>query len=433
MDQEDQHILRQRRVVANYRSSPIERSPFTEIKSQENRGCCRRLAEIFSARSETQSPSKSILQQQVVELKEEIRRQRGLKATYKARLETTQEYLRYCLEIAQQNGFLHRITNNQHNSPSTEIKQRDKCESEDATVGDSPLALMRNQAKVNGWFVEPDEIEFHEVIGHGTTADIYRATWRGLDVAVKWIYPDFFRSNENAESFFAQELETLSRQRHPRVVQLIGACLLPPEKGFVVTELLSGMTLGEWLHGHKERSRERSTPLPPLKERLEKGLEIAQAMQYLHEQNPKVIHRDLKPSNVLLDSSSHVRVADFGHARFLPDGQEALTGEGTYVYMAPEVIRCEPYNEKCDVYSFGVILNELITGEHPYIDTSYGPSQIALEVAEGRLRPKLAEKNGGQYNELIELICCLWSGDARERPSFRVIASSLRTIKEKFV
>lgn len=50
---------------------------------------------------------------------------------------------------------------------------------------------------------------------------------------------------------------------------------------------------------------------------------------------------------------------------------------GTYVYMSPEVIRCEPYNEKCDVYSFGVILNELLTGKHPYIETEYGPAKVS--------------------------------------------------------
>ncbi|XP_038985359.1 serine/threonine-protein kinase TNNI3K-like [Phoenix dactylifera] len=171
------------------------------------------------------------------------------------------------------------------------------------------------------------QIELHEQIGQGTTADIYRGTWRGLDVAVKWIYPTYFQLNEGGEAFFAQELDTLSRQHHPYVLRLIGACLLPPENGWVVTELLSGKTLKEWLHGNKKRQRERSVPLPPLKERIEKGLEIAQAMQYLHEQKPKVIHRDLKPSNILLDDCLHVRVADFGHARFLPEGEAALTGE----------------------------------------------------------------------------------------------------------
>lgn len=108
-----------------------------------------------------------------------------------------------------------------------------------------------------------------------------------------------------------------------------------------------------------------------------RALEIAQAMQYLHEQKPKVIHRDLKPSNIFLDDALHVRVADFGHARFLDDDEMALTGEtGTYVYMAPEVIRCEPYDEKCDVYSFGIILNELLTGNYPYIETQLGPAKV---------------------------------------------------------
>ncbi|KAJ0090539.1 hypothetical protein Patl1_13802 [Pistacia atlantica] len=104
-------------------------------------------------------------------------------------------------------------------------------------------------------------------------------------------------------------------------------------------------------------------------------------MQYLHEQKPKVIHRDLKPSNIFLDDSKHVKVADFGHARYLCDEEMALTGEtGTYVYMAPEVIRCEPYNEKSDVYSFGIILNELLTGNHPYIETDYGPTRVCITL-----------------------------------------------------
>ncbi|XP_039144615.1 serine/threonine-protein kinase STY46-like [Dioscorea cayenensis subsp. rotundata] len=272
-----------------------------------------------------------------------------------------------------------------------------------------------------------------ETIGQGTTAEIYRGNWRGLDVAVKWINPQYFEPNEGGEAWFAQELETLSRQRHPFVLRFLGACLLPPENAWVVTELLSGQTLGEWLHGCKKRRKESLKPLPCLKERIEKGVEIAQAMQYLHEQKPRVIHRDLKPSNILLDESMHVRVADFGHARFLIEGQKALTGRmGTYVYMAPEVIRSEPYTEKCDVYSFGIILNELITGERPYIEATLKPIEIAAGVEQGKLRPRLTENEELDTTELTELINCMWDGDATARPSFRTITCNLRKIQDKF-
>lgn len=171
------------------------------------------------------------------------------------------------------------------------------------------------------------QIELQEKIARGTTAEIYRAVWRGLDVAVKCIFPDFFHTNQSGAAFFAQELETLSRQRHRFVLQLMGACIDPPERAWIVTEFL-GSTLKEWLHGPgSRRTGERVEPLPPLGERLSLALEIAQAMQYLHEQKPRMIHRDLKPSNVFLDDAMHVRVADFGHARFLADDELALTGE----------------------------------------------------------------------------------------------------------
>ncbi|XP_062198775.1 uncharacterized protein LOC133901414 [Phragmites australis] len=373
-----------------------------------------RLAGLFSSASSRNHRS----DEQVARLMEELQRQRDLKETYKARLESTQGYLRFCLEVAQEHGFLHLISDNarRHYSPRRDAEAQaatvdddddvDEDEPAETSTCDPYLTATRDLSVKHGWSVSPDEIELHEVIGQGTTAEIHRATWRGLDVAVKRVRPEFFVSNPSAEAFFAQELDALARQRHPYVLRLMGACLRPPESCFLVTELLSGATLGEWLHGGRERlPRASSPPPPPLADRVSRALEIALAMRHLHEQTPRVVHRDLKPSNVLLDADLRARVADFGHARFLPDGKEALTGEtGTYVYMAPEVIRCEPYTEKCDVYSFGIILNELITAEHPYIDTSYGPSKIALEVAAGKLRPKLPESDA-YPTCLIDLIC----------------------------
>ncbi|KAF6151134.1 hypothetical protein GIB67_002386 [Kingdonia uniflora] len=99
-------------------------------------------------------------------------------------------------------------------------------------------------------------------VGRGTTAVIHKGSWRGLDIAVKCINPDFFHSNESSVTFFVQEIETLSKQRHPFVLHLVGACLEPPEYGWVMTEFCI-MTLKEWLHGKWERQKERSIPLPP--------------------------------------------------------------------------------------------------------------------------------------------------------------------------
>lgn len=453
------------------RKSPVVSSAGQQRKptsTGHSRGCCRGFSDCMSMGSmvskKQQNPqcqqqhhrhqSTLKLEEQVGDLTREVQRQKELRIIYRKRLERTQDYLRHCLQIAQDNGVLELMTNNkedQHQSLlssntgsviaspllQTPLHQHSHqtplhryC-SQTPLLQQSDLAVTVSQAKMNGWYIDPKEIDLQEKIGQGTTANIYRAIWRGLDVAVKCIYPDFFHTNENAVTFFAQEVDTLSRQRHRFVLQLMGACLEPPYRGWLVTELL-GTTLKEWLHGPgSQRRKERMVPLPPFEERLARALEIAQAMQYLHEQKPKVIHRDLKPSNIFLDDAKHVRIADFGHARFLSDGEMALTGEtGTFVYMAPEVIRCEPYSEKSDVYSFGIILNEIITGNHPYIETDYKPAKIAMEVGEGKLRPALPEEDG-QLRELIELICLSWDGDASVRPSFSSITCSLKNIQMK--
>ncbi|KAK3436052.1 hypothetical protein EUGRSUZ_C00711 [Eucalyptus grandis] len=296
-----------------------------------------------------QQTSLSRLERQVGELEKEVQKEKELRMIYRKRLERTQDYLRHCLQIAKDNSFLQLILYNGNVSPQFPART--------LVQPHSDISIVVNRARINGWYIEPHEIELREKIARGTTAEIYKVGWRGLDVAVKCIFPDFFHTNQSGAAFFAQEVETLSRQRHRFVLQLMGACIDPPERACIFL----GSTLKEWLHGPGNRRKgEWAKPLPPLGERLSLAMEIAQAMQYLHEQKPRVIHRDLKPSNIFLDDAMHARVADFGHAR-------KITFSGTYVYMVPEVIRCEPYDEKCDVYSFGIILNELITSEYPYI------------------------------------------------------------------
>ncbi|KAI9191874.1 hypothetical protein LWI28_014844 [Acer negundo] len=368
-----------------------------QTSAARSQGCCRSINDFMSMGSIVSTnqqkqrhhhhQSTSKLEQQVEDLKLEVEKQKELRIMYRKRVERTQDYLKYCLHIAQENGFLELMINNkedQHHqsllpsnldniNPNPQLPIRSP-----SLKRNSDLTVTIDQAKLNGWYINPNEIELQEKIGQGSTAEIYRGIWRGLDVAVKCINPEFFRTNESGVTFFAQELDTLCRQRHRFVLQLMGACLEPPDHGWVVTEFLS-TTLKEWLHGPGSRRKQRTVPLPPFPES--------------------------KPLPWY----------------FFP---------GTYVYMAPEVIRSEPYNEKCDVYSFGIILNELITGDHPYIETDYGPTRIAVEVGEGTLRPALPEDDG-QVKELIDLVRRLWDGDASARPSFSFITSALRNLQNK--
>ncbi|XP_054796776.1 uncharacterized protein LOC129302127 [Prosopis cineraria] len=421
--------------------SDSKRKQQVEAPSPVPSRCCRGFGNV-----KTSGPTLSILQYQqqlqhserlegkVIDLEKEVQRQKELRVLYRKRMERTQDYLRYCLEIAQENGILDLITHSKGELQQSPLSVHSVNSTASPQIR-SPihrrqhhpdLAAIIDHAKIHGWYIDPLEIQLEEKIGQGTTAEIYSATWRGCDVAVKCMTTDFFRTNGNGVIFFAQEVETLSRQRHRFVLQLMGACLDPPHHAWLVTERVS-TTLKDWLHGPGKRRRDRQIPLPSLKDRVTRALEIAQAMQYLHEQNPKVIHRDLKPSNIFLDDDLHVRIADFGHARFLSDHEMALTGEtGTYVYMAPELIRCEPYNEKCDIYSFGIILNELVTGNHPYIETDYSPTKIAVEVVEGKLRPRAAEDREGEVEELVRLIRLCWDGNPTTRPSFATITSTLK-------
>ncbi|KAM3326955.1 serine/threonine-protein kinase STY17 [Capsicum chacoense] len=443
-------IYKKRGICSPVSSSAVTSSTGAPVKSNMSGGWCKGLSDclilgpkVSRNRKHVQTPQYHHLHQEKIEEKEkELEKQKEMKEMYKMRLERTQNYLRYCLQVAQDNGFLDLIINN--NNKEKEQEAAAAASSTTTTIlhataspqtppqqqPHSDITYLIHQAKLNGWYIEPHEIEVEEEVSKGSTANIYRGRWRGLEVAVKCILPEFFLCNDNGVSFFAQEVETLSRQRHRFVLQLMGACLDPPHHGWIVTELLA-MTLKDWLHGPGKRSKQRGVPLPLIEERLAKALEIAQGMQYLHEHKPMVIHRDLKPSNIFLDDSMHVRIADFGHARFLNDDEKALTGEtGTYVYMAPEVIRSEPYDEKSDVYSFGIILNELLTGKYPYIETHYGPSKIALEVVEIGLRPQLVEQNE-RFEELTQLIQLSWHEDVALRPSFRIITSTLPKILDK--
>lgn len=157
---------------------------------------------------------------------------------------------------------------------------------------------------------------------------------------------------------------------------------------------------------------------------LKVAIDVSKGMNYLHQNN--IIHRDLKTANLLMDENEVVKVADFGVARVQSQSGVMTAETGTYRWMAPEVIEHKPYDYKADVFSFGIALWELLTGELPY--TGLTPLQAAVGVVQKSLRPTIPKHAHPRLAELLERC---WQHDPTQRPNFSEITDILqRMMKE---
>lgn len=284
---------------------------------------------------------------------------------------------------------------------------------------------LRKLGQAGGWLVDHCEVKLGNVLGKGTFGTTYMGRWRGGDVAVKCVH---IQQRDQAESFL-REVHVLACVRHPNVMPFYGACLQPPKHCMLLCEYLPGGNLRDWLYGKTSQSSWQA-PKRSLAARLEMGLDVARGMAALEENDPPIVHRDLKPTNIFIDAGGHARVADMGLARWLtPESMGVLTGEtGTYLYMSPEMIRHELYNSRTDVYSWGVLLVELISQRTPYEDHHLTPLQVALAVGDDQLRPQLP---AGTNDELGCLANACFESDPLSRPSFSHLVAQLSCICSK--
>ncbi|KAI9117906.1 hypothetical protein K1719_011048 [Acacia pycnantha] len=205
--------------------------------------------------------------------------------------------------------------------------------------------------------IQWEDLQLGEEIGQGSYATVHRGIWNGSDVAVKVYFGNGY--TEDALKNYTKEIAIMKRLRHPNVLLFMGA-VYSQERVAIVTEFLPRGSLFKTLHMNNNQTLD-------LRRRLRMALDVAKGMNYLHHRNPPIVHRDLKSSNLLVDKNWTVKVGDFGLSR-LKDGTflNTISGRGTPQWMAPEVLRNEPSNEKCDVFSFGVILWELMTQSVPW-------------------------------------------------------------------
>ncbi|KAJ9185484.1 hypothetical protein P3X46_005116 [Hevea brasiliensis] len=267
--------------------------------------------------------------------------------------------------------------------------------------------------------VDPKLLFIGSKIGEGAHGKVYEGRYGDQIVAVK-VLSRGSSSEERAalENRFAREVNMMSRVKHENLVKFIGACKDPLM--VIVTELLPGMSLRKYLNSIRPKQLE-------LHVALNFALDTARAMDCLHANG--IIHRDLKPDNLLLTSNQKsLKLADFGLARE-ESVTEMMTAEtGTYRWMAPELYSTvtlrqgekKHYNNKVDVYSFGIVLWELLTNRMPFEGMSNLQAAYAAAFKQGR--PSLPED---MSPELAFIIQSCWVEDPNLRPSFSQIIRML--------
>ncbi|CAI5949116.1 unnamed protein product [Closterium sp. NIES-64] len=327
----------------------------------------------------------------------------------------------------------------------------------------SERGLMREQ--LGHFLLDPLRLDLGPLIATGASGEVRRGRYAGEPVAVKILKGEMRRdgavagigggvggggvtaagsSGATARAEFRREVMAMVScgQRCPQLLRFYGVCVDVRHRMCIVTKLMPGGTLHDLL-------RRRNGVGLPLLQLLRVALDIALGMRFLHRHG--IIHRpttnpaisttpipppppfssDLKTANVLLDEHGRAVVGDFGVARLVGDGAEMTKEVGTYRWMAPEAFGTTGHwsvTPRSDVYSFGIVLWELLTARLPY--ESYSPLQAAVAVALNGLRPAIP---AGCPEGLRRLIEACWARDPAERPDSEDVVRVVRGLRRELM
>ncbi|XP_058730442.1 serine/threonine-protein kinase EDR1-like [Vicia villosa] len=286
----------------------------------------------------------------------------------------------------------------------------DELESTWNKILESSMSNNKPLLPYEEWNIDFSELTVGTRVGIGFFGEVFRGIWNGTDVAIK-VFLEQDLTAENMEDF-CNEISILSRLRHPNVILFLGACTKPPRLS-MVTEYMEMGSLFYLIHvsGQKKKLSWRR--------RLKMLRDICRGLMHIHRM--KIIHRDVKSANCLVDKHWTVKICDFGLSRIIIDSpMKDSSSAGTPEWMAPELIRNEPFTEKCDIFSLGVIMWELCNLSRPW--EGVPPERVVYTVANEGSRLEIPE------GPLGRLISECWA-EPYERPSCEEILSRLVDIE----
>ncbi|KAE8661734.1 Leucine-rich repeat receptor-like serine/threonine/tyrosine-protein kinase SOBIR1 [Hibiscus syriacus] len=317
--------------------------------------------------------------------------------------------------------------------------------------GPSIFSPLIKKAEDLAFLEKDDGLDSLEIIGKGGCGEVYKAELPGSNgkmIAIKKIIQPPKDAAELTDEDskllhkkmrqIRSEITTVGQIRHRNLLSLL-AHVSRPDCHLLIYEFMKNGSLQDLLHQVSEGTRELDWPA---RQKIAAG--IAAGLEYLHlHHSPRIIHRDLKPGNILLDDDMEARIADFGLAKAMPDANTHVTTSnlaGTVGYIAPEYHQTLKFTDKCDIYSFGVILSVLVMGKLPsdeFFQHTYEMSLVKwmrnIIVSEN---PSLAIDTrllGKGYDEQMILVlkiayfCTL--DDPKERPSSKDVRCMLSQIK----
>lgn len=278
-----------------------------------------------------------------------------------------------------------------------------------------PLPMIpkkQENVDISKFEISMSDLSFDKIIGSGGFAEVWLGKYipENIAVAIKKIRTG--DDKKKVEQLYFSEVNTLASIKHPFLLQFVG--FTPEEPYLIVTKYMSKGSVYHALRPEEGEKDLTSTQLAII------AYGIASGMQYLHEKG--MIHRDLKTQNVLLDENLYPVICDFGSCRN-KNTIKTYTGQGgTANYMAPEFMKAEKYDEKIDVYSYGILLWELLAKQSPF--EGLIPPQIVCTVSMFNRRPDIPSDAPPILKHLIENC---WDRDPKERPPFSDIIKFLST------
>lgn len=296
-------------------------------------------------------------------------------------------------------------------SSSNRLKASDDPVSQESTFLKLPVKEI---------YSATDNLSASNVIGQGIAGKVYKGILsNGRHIAVKHIIND-----EHAETFI-REVTSLSHVRHPNLVALLGCCEIEDEF-FLVYELCHNGNLSDWLFGKAK--------VLSWMQRVEIAIGSARGLRFLHTYPEGcIVHRDIKPANILINANFEAKLSDFGLSKVMEVDQSHVSSEvrGTFGYVDPEYRRDHHVNASGDVYSFGIVLLQLISGQRVInLNRKMSLDKTARSLTrDGDVRefvdPRLAGDCPVEAFDLILSLALSCTGLKRQRPSIEQVVSRL--------